>query len=65
MEDLNSFLSTFKKKYSPEFAIVTGTGLGSMLSKAEIYERIPYKDIPRFPVSTVLGHASELVLQIR
>lgn len=61
MEELNIFLNTFKEKYAPEFAIVTGTGLGSMLSSAEIYERIPYKDIPTFPVSTVLGHASELV----
>jgi len=61
MEKLQNFFEPFKNKYSPDFAIITGTGLGSMLEKAEIYERIPYKDIPDFPISTVFGHASELV----
>jgi len=61
MEELKDFLKGFVEKYAPTFAIITGTGLGSMLEKAEIFEKIPYKDIPHFPVSTVLGHASELV----
>ncbi|MEF3245620.1 MAG: purine-nucleoside phosphorylase [Caldisericaceae bacterium] len=61
MEKLANFFSPFQNKYNPEFAIITGSGLGSILEKAKIFERIPYKDIPNFPVSTVVGHASELV----
>jgi len=61
MEELLNFFEPFKSNYAPDFAIITGTGLSSMLQKVTIFERIPYKDIPNFPVSTVLGHASEIV----
>lgn len=46
----------------PKIAIVLGSGLG-ILSE-EITEKIviPYKEIPNFPVSTVVGHAGELII---
>ncbi len=47
---------------SPKIAIILGSGLG-VLSE-EITEKIviPYKEIPNFPVSTVTGHAGELII---
>ena len=46
----------------PKIAIILGSGLG-VLSE-EITEKIviPYKEIPNFPVSTVSGHAGELII---
>ncbi len=46
----------------PETAIVLGSGLGVL--KEEIEEKIvlKYKDIPNFPISTVQGHAGELII---
>ena len=46
----------------PKIAIVLGSGLGILAE--EITEKIviPYKEIPNFPVSTVVGHAGELII---
>lgn len=43
-------------------AIILGSGLGEFVEVIEIEKRIPYEDIPHFPVSTVEGHAGELIL---
>ena len=45
----------------PEFGIVLGTGLGGVVKHMEIIKKIPYHDIPNFPVSTVTGHSGELI----
>lgn len=46
---------------SYEFTVVLGSGLLSFVDR--MYERtiVPYTEIPGFPVSTVKGHASEVV----
>lgn len=46
----------------PETAVVLGSGLGILADELENKIVIPYKDIPHFPVSTVVGHAGELIL---
>ncbi|TYT75213.1 purine-nucleoside phosphorylase [Desulfobotulus mexicanus] len=46
----------------PEILIMTGTGLGKSTGTLEDEIRIPYGLIPEFPISTVSGHAGELVL---
>lgn len=43
------------------WGIILGTGLGSLTEKIDIRHRIPYSQIPHFPVSTVEGHSGELV----
>lgn len=43
------------------WGIILGTGLGSLTEKIDIRHRIPYAQIPNFPVSTVEGHSGELV----
>jgi len=50
-----------KLKIIPEIGLITGTGLGNLTSKMEIDIRIPYKDIPFFPVSTTDSHKGALV----
>ncbi len=45
----------------PQTAVVLGSGLGGLVDKLLITKKIPYGDIPFFPVSTVAGHSGELV----
>lgn len=47
---------------SPDTAIVLGSGLGVLKDDIENKIVIEYKDIPNFPVSTVAGHAGELII---
>ena len=47
--------------YTPEYAIVLGSGLGSLSEDIDVDIEIPYKDIPNFPVSTVKGHKGSLI----
>lgn len=46
---------------NPTTAIILGTGLGKLACEITEAKRIPYKDIPNFPVSTVEGHTGNLV----
>ena len=45
----------------PEIGIVLGTGLGGIVKMIKIEKKIPYHDIPNFPVSTVSGHSGTLI----
>jgi purine-nucleoside phosphorylase len=45
----------------PEVAIVLGSGLGPLAQRVGDPVRIPYKEIPGFPGTTVIGHDGELV----
>jgi purine-nucleoside phosphorylase len=44
-----------------KLGIVLGTGLGSLAEEIEVTVRIPYSEIPNFPISTVESHAGELI----
>ena len=46
----------------PKIAIILGSGLGVLSSEIENKVVIKYADIPNFPVSTVEGHAGELII---
>lgn len=46
----------------PKIAIILGSGLGVLSDEIENAIRIPYGDIPDFPISTVSGHAGELII---
>lgn len=46
----------------PEIGLILGSGLGVIGDEVEESVTIAYKDIPHFPVSTVEGHAGELVI---
>lgn len=45
----------------PRHAVILGSGLGTLVDAVEDAVRIPYRDLPGFPVSAVSGHAGELV----
>ncbi|SDL98679.1 purine-nucleoside phosphorylase [Halarsenatibacter silvermanii] len=45
----------------PEFALILGSGLGVLADEIEDPVVVSYEDIPNFPVSTVEGHAGQLV----
>jgi purine-nucleoside phosphorylase len=46
---------------SPEVGIVLGTGLGGLVNEIQNSIKIPYTEIPNFPVSTVKGHQGQLI----
>ena len=46
----------------PSIAIVLGSGMGFLAEQVREGVRIPYRDIPGFPLPTVQGHGGELVV---
>lgn len=50
-----------KTKLVPQMGIILGTGLGSLAEGIKVEEKISYRDIPFFPVSTVESHAGWLI----
>jgi purine-nucleoside phosphorylase len=46
---------------NPEFGIILGSGLGGFVNEIKTIVSIEYKDIPNFPVSTVVGHQGKLI----
>lgn len=51
-----------KTLQTPEIGLIMGSGLGVLGDHIEEAVVIPYHDIPHFPVSTVEGHAGELLV---
>lgn len=45
----------------PKIGLILGSGLGVLADEIEEAVRTPYEQIPDFPVSTVEGHAGQLV----
>ncbi len=45
----------------PEIAVILGSGLGALSDQLLNPAVIPYKEIPHFPLSTVAGHAGQLL----
>lgn len=50
-----------KYKLQPVIGLILGSGLGVLGEEVEDALKIPYNEIPNFPVSTVEGHAGNLV----
>ena len=46
----------------PRIALVLGSGLGGFADELDNQTRIPYSEIPGFPLSTAIGHAGNLVI---
>jgi purine-nucleoside phosphorylase len=44
-----------RTSYRPRVGIICGSGLGHLAETVENAEKIPYEDIPNFPVSGVQG----------
>lgn len=63
-EDILEAKEFIEKKINqiPQIAIVLGSGLSPLAEQIKNPVTISYKDIPHFPVSTVKGHAGNLVI---
>tara|TARA_B100000315_G_C14374118_1_gene494372 strand:- start:18 stop:758 length:741 start_codon:yes stop_codon:yes gene_type:complete len=46
---------------SPQLAVILGSGWGKFVDSMEETIVIPFKDIPKYPHSTILGHSGEWV----
>ena len=51
-----------KAPVKPEVGLVLGSGLGELADGVEGAVRLPYAEIPHFPLSTAPGHKGNLVL---
>jgi purine-nucleoside phosphorylase len=54
-----AFLAS-KAGSAPGVGLITGTGLGEVTEKMDVDRRIPYAEIPHFPLSTAEGHRGTL-----
>ena len=50
-----------KVSFQPTIGMVLGSGLGDYADTLEDCIRIPYSEIPNFPVPTVPGHTGAMV----
>lgn len=64
LQNIKDAAEFIRGKYpmEPEIGLVLGSGLGVLADLVEDAVVIPYEHIPHFPVSTVEGHAGELLL---
>jgi len=61
VQQTTGYLKQRTNSTMPEFGIILGSGLGSFVHDIEIEHKIPYSEIPNFPISTVEGHQGSLV----
>ncbi len=61
IKETSDFLKS-KMAGIPEVGMITGTGLDSLTDQMTVSFRLPYKDIPNFPISTIEGHSGTLVV---
>ncbi|HOK79468.1 MAG TPA: purine-nucleoside phosphorylase [bacterium] len=60
IKETAAFLKTITRT-KPEIGIILGTGLGKFTDRINIEKVVSYDSIPNFPVSTVEGHAGNLI----
>lgn len=51
-----------RMKLQPKIGIISGSGLGDISALVNNPIKIPYKDIPNFPLSTAPGHKGEFIV---
>lgn len=61
MEEAKAYIRS-RTDFSPQVGLILGSGLGDLAEDIRDAVRIPYGSIPHFPVSTVEGHAGQLVI---
>ncbi|WP_129727089.1 MULTISPECIES: purine-nucleoside phosphorylase [Bacillaceae] len=63
LESIEKAAAYLQSKFAstPKIGLILGSGLGVLADEIEHAVKIPYSEIPEFPVSTVEGHAGQLV----
>lgn len=56
-----AYIKTATGDFRPEIGIILGTGLGGFAEAIDTKYTLDYKDIPGFPVSTVVGHKGRMI----
>jgi purine-nucleoside phosphorylase len=49
-------------RVTPRVGLILGSGLNALADSVEERQAIPFKDLPHWPVSTVMGHSGQLVV---
>jgi len=64
LEQIDQAAEAIRKQLSnrPRIGMILGSGLNSLADSVQQAEIIPYGDLPNWPVSTVHGHAGQLVI---
>jgi purine-nucleoside phosphorylase len=64
IEDMDRIADVIRSRISiqPKMGLILGSGLGALSEAIEDPVIIPYHDLPGWPISTVEGHAGELVI---
>lgn len=64
IEDIDRIADEIRSRItiSPQIGLILGSGLGPLSEAVEEPTIIPYHDLPGWPLSTVEGHAGELVI---
>ncbi len=63
MTKLNACVRAVKEQvdFTPQVALILGSGLGDYADQIEVAAELPYDRIPGFPVSTVPGHSGKFI----
>jgi purine-nucleoside phosphorylase len=51
-----------KTSHKPKIGMILGSGLGSLAEDIKEADKIPYSELPGWPISTVEGHSGQLVI---
>jgi purine-nucleoside phosphorylase len=51
-----------RTKSQPHIGLILGTGLGGLAESIQNATIIPYRELPDWPISTVMGHTGQLVI---
>lgn len=64
IEDMDRIVDEIRSKISvqPTIGLILGSGLGPLSESIQDPTIIPYHDLPGWPLSTVEGHAGELII---
>ncbi len=64
IEDMDRIAEEIRSRITiqPEIGLILGSGLGALSNSIKDPVIIPYHDLPGWPISTVEGHAGELVI---
>lgn len=61
IDEITNFIRN-KINIQPKIGIILGSGLGSLADIVDKATRIPYDQLPYWPISTVVGHQGQLVV---
>src|SRR5215208_3140663 len=64
LEQIDQAAEVVRKRISnrPRIGMILGSGLSGVADSVQNAEIIPYSDLPNWPISTVYGHAGQLVI---